>query len=287
MGTIWVANFGLYYFLILGNDLQKSELLSYHQSYFWPLWPNDVEDWQQLYHIFQSLSSTLIGHTFFALLIGAIGLMMGLYELGKKQMGQLGLLLIPLLLGLLASGLGRYSLMERLSLFMMPLAGLVLARGLTFLNRQLRPWGQWILALSCLSILPLRKGLEYLFVPFQYEEMRLLLMDAAPRMGSADIIWIDHYAAPAFRWYTEYDPLPIDLVSFPATRIFNTWDGIAFEELKLPASPNSRIWLIFSHLVSEQNQQEMQQDLDAVQQHWGKPDEEVRYPGVLGFGWNL
>ena len=287
LGTLWLANFGLYYYLILGNDLQKSELLSYHQTYFWPLWPHSAADWQQLYQIIQSLSGTLIGHTFIALLIALPGGIWGLFYLGKKHTELLCLLFTPIVLCLVASGLGRYSLMERLSLFMMPLAGLILAQGLVVLNRQISAWARWILAACCLLILPLRKGLEYFFVPFQYEEMRALLLDLHQEIEATDLIWIDHYAAPAFRWYTAYDPLPVNLVSSPANLVYNSWNGIAFEELKIPAAKSGQIWLVFSHLVSEQNREEMRRDLKSVQDHWGAPHRELHHPGVMLFGWKL
>ena len=61
----------------------------------------------------------------------------------------------------------------------------------------------------------------------------------------------------------------------------------AFEELKIPAAKSGQIWLVFSHLVSEQNREEMRRDLKSVQDHWGAPHRELHHPGVMLFGWKL
>lgn len=277
-GVIWLASFGLYYWLILGNDLQKTELLSYHQPYFWPLFPRQAMEWERMMSISQSILGTLIGHTLVAVILGIAGLLAGLLALWKQEKAQICLFLFPVVLCLIASGLGYYSLMQRLTLFMMPLLGLVLAGGLQFLQTRAGHWGKLILAAFCLIVLPLRKGAAYFFSPFRYEEMRPLLAEMDQHLSANDVVWVEQYAEPAFRWYTEYDPLPISLDS--TTLIFNSWDGNAAEEISQKVTEEGRIWLVFSHLVSELNRQEMQEDLELIRAQIGELRLEWQFPGV-------
>lgn len=286
MGGMWLLQFGIYFFLILSSDLQKTELLRYHQPYFWPLWPDEWADWQQIGFLSKSLLSTLIGHTFPAIVLGVIGLGSGGITLWRRQeKGRLLLLIVPVLLSLFASGLGRYSLIERLSLFLMPLLGLLTALGLTALWKQSPLWVRTILVLAGLSVLPLRKGLEYLVYPLKYEEMRPLLLELGPQLKAGDYLWVDQYAQPAFEWYTRYDPVAGPWVELKPRLIYNRWDGRAAAELPATLDSTATVWLLFSHLVSDRNRLEMEQELEEVQERYGPPRQELRFPGAVAFGW--
>lgn len=279
LGLMWLVQFGLYYVLILRADLQKTDLLQYHQAFFWPILPEQAEDWRQIWQLTESLLGTLIGHTIPALLIGIAGLLAGAFKLWRNRKGQLLLFLLPFTLCLLASGLGHYSLMERLSLFVMPLLGLVLACGLDALW-QLSAWGKVVLTLLFLAVLPLRKGPEYFIHPLQYEEMRPLLQALGSYSEGSTYFWIDHHAQPAFDWYRYRDTRP-GFPQLPENHYFyNAWDGSPVTDIQVPAGETGRIWLIFSHLVSDFNLSEMQADLEAARKILGEPAGELRYPGV-------
>jgi hypothetical protein len=175
--------------------------------------------------------------------------------------------------------------MERLSLFLMPLLGMILLQGLLFLSRHLNRPGLILLLLAGILVMPLRKGVKYFFSPLQYEEMRPLLTELDQVIMPDDLLWVDHYAQAAYRWYTEYAPLPIRLSSRPHPPIFNTWDGTAITELSDRQPESGRIWLVFSHIVSAFNRQEMEQDLELMRRQWGEPEIVLTYPGVAAFGW--
>ena len=283
-GAVWLLSFGIYYQLILSNDLQKTELLSYHQPFFWPLIPLNAADWQQLLTISQSLLGTLIGHTFPAILTGLLGLSAGLFYLWKDEKHYLWLVLFPVVLCLFASGLGYYSLMERLSLFMMPALGLLLAKGLHGLENDLGRKVSLLLFFLYICVLPLRKGGEYLFASFRYEEMRPLLRDLDTSVAPSDLIWVDQYAVPAFIWYTQYAPVLSTAPESPSL-VFNSWNGEVLRDLPEGRQPDGRLWFIFSHLVSELNRAEMEQDLKILNEHFGPPDVVHRYPGAELYGW--
>lgn len=282
LGGIWLAQFGVYYYLILGDDLQKSGLTSYHQTHFWPLWPNEAVEWERLSNLSHSLLNTLIGHTVWAQLVGIICLIAGVYFLWKKKKGTLLLLAVPPVLCLLASGLGLYSLMERLSLFMMPSLGLILLSGVDGFWKKATAWGQVGIVLAFLAILPIRKGWMYFGRPLQYEEMRPLLLALNDQIKTGEQIWVDHNAEAAFRWYTFYDKQNLSWEQ-NSTIIYNAWDKLASQELLLSPDTSSTYWLIFSHLVSDFNRMEMKEDLAAMDKTLGPPVQELRFPGVAAW----
>ncbi|WP_170110704.1 glycosyltransferase family 39 protein [Flavilitoribacter nigricans] len=285
IGTIWLLNFGLYFWLILANDLQKPDLLSYHQPYFWPLLPTSGADWARLSGLAQSLLGTLSGHTFPAIVLSLSGLVAGTIYLGKKRPALLWLLIGPIVACLIASGLGRYSLIERLTLFLMPLPGVLLAFGLNFLVQYVGRWGQLVLLIFGLLILPLRKGPEYLVYPFRYEEMRSLLAELREQLRAGDLLWIDLYAYPAFYWYTQHAPEAASLRPEQISgSVVHQWDGDPWEELSGQITADGRVWMIFSHLVSDRNRREMREDLESVSAQLGPVEREIRQTGVAAFG---
>lgn len=282
MGGIWLAQFGLYFYLIIGHDVGKTDLVSYHQTYFWPLWPTSAAAWERILFLLQSLSSTLIGHTIWANLIGLIGLISGSYFLFKKQLGRLLLFALPVLTCILASGLGLYSLIERLTLFMMPLLGLLLLAGYQEILAKVTRWRSLLLLLAFVPILPLRKGLVHFSKPLQNEEMRPLLNQLDTLVQAGDQLWVDHNARPAFEWYTHYNKQNL-VWEADTSIIYNHWNQVATLELEKLAGSSTTYWLIFSHLVSDYNRQEMQADLNAMQRIYGPPIETYKFPGVTAY----
>ncbi|MCB0633474.1 MAG: glycosyltransferase family 39 protein [Saprospiraceae bacterium] len=285
-GGIWLLSFGIYYLLILRHDVGRPALIAYHQAHFWPLFPTDEEQWQRLQQLSHSLMSTLCGHTVPALFFGGIGLLSGIRVLWATNKRMILLLLVPVLLCLVASGLGKYSLMERLSLFMMPLLGLLLGIGLHDLWQRAAGWGRGLLVLLFIAVLPLQKGIEYLIYPLQQEEMRPLLIELDKQLAEGDRLWIDHNARPASTWYTQYDRLEIGQID-RANLIFSDWNGVAREEIGGSTFPPGAVWLIFSHLVSDYNRQEMEQDMNAMKAAYGPYEKEIRYRGVAAFKYRL
>lgn len=275
--SCWLLFFGTYYWLILRHDVGRPGLVAHHQGHFWPLLPDTAEEWKRLWELSLELLGTLSGHTVPALLFGSLGLLAGIYVLYRQNRPMLLLLAAPVLLCLLASGLGKYSLMQRLSLFMMPLLGLLLALGWTSVWQQRSVWMKWLAALLFLPAFFLQKGSEYFFYPLEQEEIKPLLLELNTKLQPGDRLWIDHNAQPVFRWYLDYDPVNVDRIR-QAEQFPSAWDGIAGEEL-----PSGPVWLIFSHLVSELNRREMMEDLESMQRRFGKPKQEIRYSGVAAF----
>jgi hypothetical protein len=277
----WLIAFGLYYALILHHDVGRPGLLAYHQTHFWPLWPADPADWQRLWMLTRSLISTLCGHTFPAVAFALIGLTAGIRALWTGKNAVLILLLVPLILCLLASGLGKYSLMERLTLFLMPLLALLMGIGLHFIWQNAPSWGRGLIIGIFLLVLPLQKGLEYFLYPLEQEEMRPLLRALETRLEEGDYLWIDHNARPAFLWYQHYHSLDLKQINEVET-ILNNWNGRAIEEISSKGEKKA-VWLLFSHLVSGHDRGEMRQDLEEMQKMYGPPTAELHYRGAAAY----
>ncbi len=128
--SIWVVNFGIYFFTILKADATTDYLQNYHKIYFLTheLWTGEGIAWNgkilgKLLTEFISDSGAAIGAFLVFYVIGVI------FLLRKKT--SVGLLLIvPFFLALLSSMLGYYSLITRLVIFTFPIQFIVMGIGM-------------------------------------------------------------------------------------------------------------------------------------------------------------
>lgn len=270
--TTWLLSFTVYYWMILRHDLQKEALVNYHSQYFFPSHLLRGAAWQQIGQLLKSVLRSSFGFTFVAYLLGSIGLLFGVYQLKKKSLRLLLLLLLPVLSCWLASAFGYYSLIPRLTLFFIPLLYLIFAFAWQdFDDRFFGVGGRkipapYLLAVPLLILLPLQKGPEVLWKPLMIEELRPLLVKLAPELGVGHAVYVDHEAKPAFRFYQdlhEQSPYLKNSVIYIAE-----WDETPATWLDTLPREVEEVWLIYSHLISQYSKEKRQRELQGIPANW-------------------
>lgn len=200
----WLFSFGLYYFLLLKQDLANQDLTSYHNDYFLPLLPLDQAAWSQLAYLIWLLLRNTFGFTIVAITIGSVFLLLGIFQQLLRKPSDLLLLLVPVFSCLFASGLGYYSLMPRLTLFFLPILLLLFSSGIHFAWNHLKGFWKLLLTLPLFLMLPLQDGYEYLWGDkLEIEELRPLLDQLADVYQEDQSVLVHTSANSAYQFYTE------------------------------------------------------------------------------------
>jgi hypothetical protein len=250
VGAVWLMSFGSYYFLILQNDLTDEALSSYHQDYFWPLLPASSADWQQLGAIVWEILRNTFGFTVIAISIGGLLVVWGLVVQWQRSTAQGLLLGIPVVACILASGLGYYSLIPRLTLFFLPLLVLFFVIGLDAFSRKLNGYWKVLPFLLVLPLLPLQKGYEYLWGnTLEMSASRPLLRQLQQQYSPDQLLIVTDGARPAFHFYNQ---LHRDKGQYQFAQTYVTsWEEWPVHVLERTATHRGR-WLLFAHLVSDE-----------------------------------
>ncbi|OSZ79568.1 hypothetical protein CAP35_15350 [Chitinophagaceae bacterium IBVUCB1] len=130
---VWLGMFGAYYFLMLNAQIHSPYLQDFHQRFFSILVPLSKDDWLHNGNLWGDLLLQLGGNTTLAIVFHLTLLATGTIYLLYKHTSKGIVLLLPILLLHIASGLQMYTLLPRVSLFIMPVALIIMTAGLSTL----------------------------------------------------------------------------------------------------------------------------------------------------------
>lgn len=125
---LWLAQFVLYYSLLLAPSIQSDYLQNCHQQHMlmWPTsWSSCKHNFDALAHYFSMMGGHWVLSSGFNLLL----LVVGIVYLTKKDWVRSILFVLPLLLLLLAALLHKFTLLPRVCLFSYPIVLLLMAKG--------------------------------------------------------------------------------------------------------------------------------------------------------------
>lgn len=256
----WLLSFGGYYQMVLKTNLAFDPLAQYHQAYFFPLIPHSAADWQQDGELLLGIFKPAAGFTAWALIAGLLFWLLAFGKWLRDDPAMALLLGLPLLATLLASSLGYFSLLPRVSLFLVPLFILGIAQGASLLMEKMAKPAHLLLWLTCLlAVFPSLDHGRYFFQPYQIEELKPILSHLQPYRTLP--VWLDHESGTVYRYYTEVHPKQA------AYRLENVrlgkWNEQPVQwQLSLPTAQS--FVLIYAHLLSEENRQRMDRELEAV-----------------------
>jgi hypothetical protein len=241
------ASFLLCYFTVLRKLSQDAALLAYWQPNFIPKnlsafkWLGD-----SFFDFFASSGAlTFLGLAGFAFLCGCISLF-------KRNKEILFLLLSPVVLVLLASAAQKYPFGGRLTLFMVPVALLLMAEGAETLRVIIgNQFGVILVLLLLLD--PGKYSLHRFVTPFKptaragvmpLEEMRPVVREVEDHIQSGDYVYLYHAAQPAFRYYAERLGFSTQNVE---TGIASGRDPHVYEA-DTQQLAGKRVWVVLSHM---------------------------------------
>lgn len=242
-GGFWLLNFGFYFWLILYQDSTSNLLQDYHQNFFFEFFPMTTTEASRSFNLLLGLMTSITDRTALGLIFCALFLAIGSYQTIKKKKFEALLLLLPILFALIASNLKLYSLIPRLSLFLIPLCLLLMGLGLSFAWKKMHTFLK--IAMGVLMIISLvnKEGYLYFGTKMEFENSKAVLAFLAKNRSQKDLIVVQYDAVPAFVFYNSMHDnahhfQPVYLAKWgekPAAIVPNqTWGSKTF-------------WLFFAH----------------------------------------
>jgi hypothetical protein len=130
--VLWLAQFALYYKLLLAPSIQSDYLQNWHQQHML-MWPTSMSNCKHNFDALAHYFSMMGGHWVLSSVFNLLLLVIGIVYLTKKDWAKCILFVLPLLLLLLASLLHKFTLLPRVCLFSYPIVLLLMAQGFEFI----------------------------------------------------------------------------------------------------------------------------------------------------------
>lgn len=254
MGVSWAASFGMTYLVSLQHLVSDQSLGEYWKRGFmpFPIWLH--QDWLARTYLSLLVTVTPSADRLHLLTSFSVLIILGIVSLLIRNRNLALLILFPFILALVASALHKYPLRGRFMLFLVPLLILLMAEGLGRIYMWFRSWNRnyaivicFIAALAILWV-PINGIYAKFLLPPMGDHIRPVLAYVQQRMQPDDIIYVYHGARPSFNYYAPFynftDDQVIsgdDLSDVPALKQFY----YQVDQLK----GKGRVWVLFSHIV--------------------------------------
>jgi hypothetical protein len=254
--SFWALSFFILYFVYLSNLESSESLLEFWSGRsgepgapaggaFAPLPPMSLDDLRWYIDTFLGVFVNPVGLP----LAGIAGLtfVVGCAELYVDNKEYFLLLISPILVTLLASGLEKYPFQERLLLFTVPLFLLFVAAGVEQIVRTTKKRSP-IIAITVVVLLlfqPVLRAGSHLLRPPTLLEIEPLLSYVREHKQEGDILYLYYGVERPFKYYAErYGFDEEDYIV--GVNSWDNWDEYIQDLDKLRG--NSRVWLLFAHV---------------------------------------
>lgn len=263
IGLSWIVSFAFLYTIQIQQSLEVDLLIDYHEPYFFPLFPSSTTDLLRIGALLLIPIRALFGYTVLAYIIGSVLCLLGVGYLIQKRQSWGLLLLIPILSCYLASGLGYYSLIPRLVVFLLPFPLLLFGLGLEAVVKLIQtPWAKVaVVGILLIPLVALPEGLSYFASRLEIAELKPLLLHLNEHPSKQAPLYVDHLANPAFRFYTAYHSLSSQLDLGPVT--LADWDEDPLQ-WQIQSNIQGAAWFLYGHLMSQSEQDRMGTELEKL-----------------------
>jgi hypothetical protein len=213
--------------------------------------------------------------------LAGLAFLAGVAGFRSQKKSGLGLLVVPIVLVLAASGVHAYPFFDRLIVFIIPLLVLLIAEGTVRIVQSLRPLSGFVSAsfLALLLVGPLLTAFHHAIAPMQREEARPVIHYLERHIQPADTLYIYTGAVKAFDYYALVERFaPRSIVGVNSR---NHVSGYLKDLAKLEGQ--SRVWVLFSHVWTSDNINERAFILNHLDAIGRRLDQfEVRAVGSVG-----
>jgi len=251
MGMVWTASFALEYYVSLQNLAADEFMQSYWQKAFMPMPPWSDLSW--FLSTYYSLLLMSLNTHITAVLIVPILAFIGVLSLFVRNRNVALLVTLPPLIALIASALQKYPLKDRFMLFLVPLLLLLIAEGLGRIYTLSAKWNRGLAFVLCglpvlLLVWPPGATLDQFFLTTRGSDVRPVIQYVGENRLPEDIVYVYHAADPAFHYYAPFYGLDNGrvIVGFDTPRkrvalerFFDDVDGLR---------GYNRVWFIFSDI---------------------------------------
>lgn len=243
-----LASFLANYLVTLSSLCKHEQLLTAWQSSFMPLPPTSLSDIKWFAYVFLRTFKFPVGLSIYELLLAVLAFLWGCIMMFRYKKKIVLLLILPILLALIASGLHRYPFEGRLLLFLTPFMILVIAQGISDIRNKIRHQSNFlgIALVVILLIHPVLLAGYHLIKPRAPEELRTVLEYVDENLHDGDVIYVYYASLNAFRYYHDRYGFPIEYVEGIESR--SEWTNYYQDLQRLRG--NKRVWLVFSHVAT-------------------------------------
>lgn len=205
ISAVWIAQFLVYYLLMLKEQANSDYLQNFHHYDFLFATPTKREEWQHNWYTFSALMRQFEGLYPYVHDINTGFIIAGVIMLFRKARSYFMLLMVPVLALCFAAAIDQFSLLPRVSLFIIPVLIVIIGYGFAqfaFLKS--------ILLRGLLLVLAIyAAGCNIAFMmetPFKYEELTEGMQYLKDKQLKAEAISLYHSSEPAFTYYTQIHP---------------------------------------------------------------------------------
>lgn len=255
----WFAlNFALEYFLILSPAINSVHMQNFHQNYFiqGTFWKSG--SLQHDFGLVVSMVRMAVGKSGLAIAVALALIAISIYDFIRKKR-SIGLLFtIPILAVFTASLFDKYSLIERLMLFTLPLLFILILLGLQVVVERLKNKKR-ILKYSILGLIGLSllvgfsqtQGFKYLGSPLEIEDNRSSLIHIDEHEKHANTIITTQLAYPAYAYYTAHDKnlKRLNLGKAIAAKYDDSVVSLAVNQSE---KEGGEIWVLMGHMLEHE-----------------------------------
>jgi 4-amino-4-deoxy-L-arabinose transferase-like glycosyltransferase len=207
LSFIWIAQFALYYLLILKDQANSQYLQNFHKDYFLSAMPTTFKEWDHNFSLMGQVLGEAAGFTFLAKAMHTVFIAWCGIRLFFKNRPLFSLLFVPFLLLLVAAAVNQFSMIPRVVLFIMPILLIMIGTSLDILLHIKKVFLQATLIVACLLCIINSSALRFMFIPLESEQLTDAL-DFTMKQGiqSGNNIYLHSGAVPSFIYYTTIHP---------------------------------------------------------------------------------
>lgn len=255
LGLSWAVSFGLHYVLVLKATTGNSMLQGFWDNYFMPFPPQRAEDLRWFLHYPFLVFRDPMGFHMSGLAAGLFGIGCLMTWSQRASRPYVALLLGPVVITLVASGLHLYPFGLRLLLFLVPILTLGIAHGASGLTTAPAAHGVRGLVVFLLLMHPVIESSYHVRKPRMVQEVKTVIAFMRETDRTAKV-YVHRGALPAFRFYSReygFDPMSVTYGSAVDEKgSFQRW--LSSQE------QGTRYWLVFSHFAPGR-------DVPTIQEH--------------------
>lgn len=206
MSALWVAQFAIYYLLILKPQANSDYLQRFHQDNFLFATPDNPGEWMHNWEVFSALLKQFEGEWAQVLTLNTVLLVCGAIMLLIRNTAKGFLLLVPIAGLLFAAAFNQFSLLPRVALFSIPILLLIIAVGADMCIAAGRA-NVWKLAMAVILLFGMGSSLDStLRKPWKYEELTSGLDFLKEKGLPGSNLYVYHSSGPAIKYYTTIHP---------------------------------------------------------------------------------
>lgn len=260
IGLVWLAQFGVYYELILKTQINSDYLQNYHREYFLFGTPSNKEEWMHNWIRIKEILNNTSGYNLYSLVMCIIFIIIGYLALLRKSVSQFILLSFPVFITLVAAALNQFSLIERVAIFILPFTMLAMGYGfaqLMAIRFKAAPIAPLMITFAGLYILKDYNMNSLFRERFSFQEITAGFDYILSKNGTGKELYVDCASRDTYIYYTQIHPEKSKYAMLDGAYLFN-WSDDNFPEVSSKVS-TPRSFFIFTGGGSESREKHVNQ----------------------------